>query len=224
MVSIIIPTLNEEEIIGEALARLSRMKGECEIIVADGGSVDKTVEIASAFAGTISSPKGRGIQMNEGARAASGNTLLFLHADTIIPEDAISEICESLQDCNIVGGTFRRCYDNRNLLLRPAGFYTYTNFHLFGIIAGDQGIFVRKNVFDEIGGFPDIPLMEEVEFTRNLKKRGRIIFLNSVAIVSARRFVEKGVVKTYLTMLLCMILYRLGMSADRIKKLYDDVR
>jgi GT2 family glycosyltransferase len=162
--------------------------------------------------------------MNAGASVASGDILLFLHADTILTMNAINEINDALKDEKTVGGTFRRKYDVRHPLLRLAGLYTYTNFYLFGIIAGDQGIFVRKNVFETIGGFPEIPMMEEVQFTRNLKRQGKIIFLKSVAVVSARRFMKKGVIRTYLTMLLCILSYRAGMSAERIKKMYVDVR
>lgn len=224
MISIVIPVLNEELIIGDALKRLQCMSGEYEIIVVDGGSSDGTAEVANSYVKTISSTKGRGIQMNTGAREAIGDVLLFLHADTIVKQDAIDEISRVMSEQNVVGGTFKRKYDVCHPLLKLAAFYTYTNFYLFGIIAGDQGIFVRKDIFNKIGGFPEIQLMEEVQFTKNLKKCGKIAFLNSEAIVSARRFMKKGIVRTYLTMLFCIISYRFGMPPEKIKDLYVDVR
>jgi rSAM/selenodomain-associated transferase 2 len=224
MISIVMPVYNEEAIIADNLDRLSRMKGEFEIIVVDGGSTDCTVEIASRSARVVVSEKGRGVQMNKGASAATGDILLFHHADTILPESAIDDIHAALADSEVAGGTFSKRYDSKHLLLRYAKYYNFTNLHIFGVIAGDQGVFVRRDTFDRIGGFPDIPIMEEFSFTDRLRKNGKIVFLKSTAIVSSRRFEKRGVLRVYLTMLRCVLMHKTGVPQEKIAAFYADVR
>lgn len=224
MISIVMPVYNEEAIIAESLGRLARLKGDFEVIVVDGGSTDRTAEIAASAAKVLRGAKGRGNQMNLGAANAAGDTLLFLHADTMLPDTAIGDIEKALADREVAGGTFSKRYDSNHPLLRPARYYTYTNFHIFGLISGDQGIFVRRDAFNQVGGFPDAPIMEEFDLVRKLRSVGRLVFLPAEVVVSSRRFQKLGVARVYLTMLRCVILYRLGVSPERIAAVYKDVR
>lgn len=218
------PVFNEAAIIEESLDRVLRLTGDFEVVVVDGGSSDRTVELAAGRARVIQCAKGRGTQMNAGAEATRGDVLLFLHADTILPDTAVRDIELAMNDQNVVGGAFSKRYDSDHFLLRPARYYTWTNFHIFGLISGDQGIFVRRDAFLRVGGFPDTPLMEEFELTRKLRRLGRLNFIASEAIVSSRRFIKNGVARTYLRMLRCIVLYRLGTPPEKIAGIYKDIR
>jgi rSAM/selenodomain-associated transferase 2 len=224
MISLVMPVYNEEAIIAESLGRLAKLTGDHEVIVVDSGSSDRTAEIAETAARTIKSTKGRGIQMNTGATAAAGDILLFLHSYTILPDNAIGDITKALENPTVIGGTLSKRYDSNHFLLKPARYYTYTNFYIFGLISGDQGIFVRHGAFNLAGGFPDVPLMEEFGLVKRLRKIGPLVFLPAEAIVSSRRFAKKGVARTYLSMLRCVTLYKLGVPPEKIAAAYRDVR
>ncbi|HEX2269935.1 MAG TPA: TIGR04283 family arsenosugar biosynthesis glycosyltransferase, partial [Pyrinomonadaceae bacterium] len=186
MISIIIPTFNEENSIERTLTALITVEGE--IIVVDGGSQDRTIEIARGFdVRVIVSERGRGTQMNKGARLARGSTLLFLHADTIPPADVAARIDEALiRDPDILGGNCALHFDGDT---GPARFMTwlYPKLEKLGLCYGDSGIFVRTRVYHEIGGFKPIPLFEDVDFTRRLRKRGRFVRLPIELVTSSRR-------------------------------------
>lgn len=223
-VSVIIPVLNEEKSIAATLARLSQI-GPDETIVADGGSTDRTREIAADFrVRVIPSPRGRAEQMNRGAKAAAGEALLFLHADTALPATAVSEIRAALADPHCVGGRFDISLDGQRRIFKLIGFMISLRSRLSKVATGDQAIFVRREVFEEIGGFPEIPLMEDIAFSRALKRRGKVACLRSRVITSARRWETEGVCRTILKMWALKLLFLSGMSPFYLKRFYDDAR
>jgi len=197
-ISVIIPTLDEETRIGACLARLS---GEdlLETIVADGASRDRTVAFArKAGARVVLAPPGRGTQLNRGTQAATGDILLFLHADTILPSGFPALVREALARPGIVAGAFSFALDDTSAALSVVAAMTNIRARLLQLPYGDQGIFVRKKLFDELGGFADIPAMEDFELVRRLRRRGKIIILPQAAITSARRWQCHGILRTFL--------------------------
>jgi rSAM/selenodomain-associated transferase 2 len=224
-VSVIIPTLNEEESIGATLESIARIKGELEVIVADGGSVDRTVEIARQFgARVIASQRGRGTQMHNGAQAARGQTFLFLHADTRAPGDLVMRIIEVLSsDETILGGNFDIRFDGTS---RAASFMTwlYPKLGNLGLCYGDSGIFVRSSIYNEIGGFNSFPLFEDLDFMTRLKKRGRMIRLPIELVTSARRFEGRRFPFTFARWSILQALYWIGVSPLTLSKLYVPLR
>lgn len=197
-ISVIIPTLDEEARIGACLARLS---GEdvLETILADGGSRDRTVPIArEAGVRVATTSPGRGTQLNHGARTATGEILLFLHADTILPPGFPTLVREALARPGIVAGAFSFALDATNAGLTVVAAMTNIRARLLQLPYGDQGIFVRKKLFDEMGGFADIPAMEDFELLRRLRRRGKILILPQAAITSARRWQCHGILRTFL--------------------------
>jgi len=222
-ISVIIPTLNEAQNIRATLAPL-RHPAFGEILVADGGSLDGTVAQAAPVTQVLTAPTGRARQMNVGAAAANGDVLLFLHADTLLPPTAADDITAALADSRVVGGHFAaRLTPDRGLLWLVGRMMSWRA-RLTGIATGDQAIFVRRNVFDSIGGFPDIPLMEDVVFSKRLKRAGRVAALRSCAATSGRRWEQHGVARTILLMWWLRLLFFLGVSPDRLKRLYGDAR
>ena len=225
MVSIIIPILNEEECIEEFLNYLQKFKSQSEIILVDGGSEDNTTEIASRFDDItiVSSRRGRARQMNAGAKVANGDILLFLHADTYLPENAISAVEEIIED-GADGGCFSLKIDSSRLPLRIASQLINRRTRLTHVATGDQTIFVRREIFNELGGYADIPLMEDLDFTRRLKRMGTFAPLDLKVSTSSRRWEKWGVYKTILLMWFLRILYYIGVPPERLAKLYRDVR
>lgn len=221
-VSLIISALNEEKSIGATLESIVRVKGDVEVIVADGGSEDRTIEIARHFgARVITSARGRGTQMHNGARAARGRTLLFLHADTSnLPGDLVERIDEALlRDVAAVGGNFAVRFDGST---RAAGFMTwlYPKLRNLGLCYGDSGIFVRASVYREIGGFNSFPLFEDVDFIKRLQKRGRMVHLPVELVTSARRFEGRSFPFTFARWSILQALYWIGVSPRTLSKFY----
>ena len=174
-ISIIIPTLNEAPSIVQTLARV-RQEGECELIVVDGGSDDSTLELARSHADlVVTAPRSRAQQMNTGAREAKGEVLLFLHADTRLPSGFLQLLTQALNDPQVVGGRFDVRLDADGWPFRMIETMMNLRSRLTRISTGDQAIFVRRQVFQKIGGYPDLALMEDVEFSRKLKRVGRIV-------------------------------------------------
>ena len=221
-VSLIIPTLNEEKSIGATLESIAHVKGNLEVIVADGGSEDRTIEIARHFgARVITSDRGRGTQMHNGARAARGQTLLFLHADTSsLPSDLVERIDEALlRDVAALGGNFAIRFDGSS---RAASFMTwlYPKLRNLGLCYGDSGIFVRAPVYREMGGFNSFPLFEDLDFIRRLQKRGRLIHLPVELVTSARRFEGRSFPFTFARWSILQALYWIGVSPRTLSKFY----
>ena len=224
--SVIIPTLNEEQTIRATLARLQH-PAFSEVLVVDGGSRDGTLAHVAAAVPTakiLTAPAGRAHQMNAGAAAAKGDVLLFLHADTLLPRTAAEDILTALADPQGVGGRFdARLLPDRGLLWLVGRMMSWRA-RLTGIATGDQAIFVRRKVFEAIGGFPDIPIMEDVAFSARLKQAGRVVALRSCVVTSARRWERHGVLRTIFLIWKLRLLYFLGVSPERLKRLYVDAR
>lgn len=223
-ISIVIPVLNEEKSIAETVAALMPLSPH-ELIIVDGGSSDRTREICSRLDVTVlSSPRGRGLQMNHGARRATGDVLLFLHADTRLPDSSLDDIRVALRNPQCIGGRFDVQLDGVHWMLGVIGAIISLRSRMSRVATGDQGIFVRRGVFAELGGYPDIPLMEDVAFSRALKRRGAVACLRSRVITSARRWEKEGIWRTILRMWLLKLLYLAGVSPVRLKRYYGDAR
>lgn len=215
-ISIIIPALNEAPTIAPVISTARNAKN-VEIIVADGGSSDRTADIAQSLGvRVISTAPGRATQMNAGAASATGDILLFLHADTLLPPGYDSDARMALAKPSILGGAFPLKIDGRRLCLRlvETGVNCRSNF--FQMPYGDQAIFLYSATFDKIGGFPDLPLMEDFEFVCRLKKQGRIALLPQPVLTSDRRWQQLGVLKTTAINQIVIIAYFLGVSPDRL--------
>ena len=223
-ISIVIPVLNEEKSITEIVTALMPLKPH-ELIIVDGGSSDRTPEICNRLDVTLlSSSRGRGTQMNQGAKQATGDVLLFLHADTRLPDSAFDDIRAALGNPQCVGGRFDVQLDGSYWLLDVIGAMISLRSRMSRVATGDQGIFVRREIFAELGGYPDIPLMEDVAFSRALKRRGAVACLRSRVITSARRWEKEGIWRTILKMWTLKSLYLLGVSPVRLKRYYGDAR
>jgi rSAM/selenodomain-associated transferase 2 len=194
MISVIIPTHQEAANLPAVLDALDRCAGAREVMIADAGSSDGTVSIAARRgAAVIECPlRNRGAQMNLGAGAAVGDLLLFLHADTLLPPNALERIATALHRQQIVGGGFCRRYDSPSPVLRLTCVLADWRCRWFGWFLGDQGIFVRRSTFEALGGFREWPQFEDLDFARRLGRAGRVVTLTPPVISSARRFSRRG--------------------------------
>lgn len=224
MVSIIIPVLNEEKNIEKILLQLSKLKISKEIIVVDGGSTDNTALMASKYAKVISSKKGRAKQMNYGAALSKGDILWFLHCDSKISESSLESIEKAINK-GYDGGCFSLYfYDYSSPFLKYISYTSNLRAKYLKLYFGDQGIFIKKSVFEKIGGYPDIPLMEDWELSMRIKKSAKTIVLKDKIGTSARRFVEGGIFKTFLLMQYIKLLYILKFPIEKIASIYKDIR
>jgi|SRR3989338_7540235 len=223
MISIIIPVYNEENIIQETLAALP-YKDNLEVIVVDGGSLDRTVEIAKGYpVKVILGPKNRALQMNMGAEAAKGEAFLFLHADCALEAGSLGEIQGYLGN-GCVGGCLRQRINSGKLIYRAIEASGNIRARLSKVFYGDQAIFVRRDVFFKVGGFDNIPIFEDIFFSKKLKKAGQTKVLDKKVFVSPRRWEKNGIIKTTFIYWLLTIGLRLNFSIDTLKRIYYDVR
>lgn len=226
LISVVIPTLNEERCLPLLLKALADMPGEREVIVPDGGSVDGTAAAAQTWgASLITVPRGRASQMNAGAALAKGDVLWFLHADSIPAASSLRDI-EGAVDGGAAGGFFRLYfYDAEGPFLRFISRTSHTRAKRFCLIFGDQGLFLRRDVFEELGGFAPLALMEDWELSRRLRsfhRRGLIRALDTPIGTSARRYVQNGCFRTWLRMNVVKGLYICGVPTKKLRELYDD--
>ena len=229
MISVIIPTLNESSTIARTLTRTVAL-GFDEIVVSDGGSTDSTIQMIQACcarvptARLVTAPTGRARQMNQGVKACRNDIVLFLHADTELPPNAKAVIESTMEDPQIVGGRFDVRFDRPSRWGTVISWFMNRRSRLSGIATGDQAIFVRRQVFERMGGFPDIPLMEDIEFTRRLKRQGPTAALTDCVTTSFRRWERNGPFRTILLMWTLRFLYWLGISPTRLNNFYKAIR
>jgi len=221
VVSIIIPALNEADLIGNTLKAVSETEGEKEVIVVDGGSKDGTVSIAKKFARVVKSSPGRGVQMNTGASEAKGDAFLFLYADTVVPKTAVRLIEEALKDPHVVGGRFDLGFNNPAFKYRLAEVFINHRGHITQAWGGDHGTFVRRELFEKLGGFKEISLMDDIDFVHRLKRCGKVVVLQGIALTSPRKYEEQSLLKTGFKIIACRYLYKLGVSSEKLVKLYN---
>jgi rSAM/selenodomain-associated transferase 2 len=222
VLAIIVPALREAANLARLLPALRAAAPGAEIIVADAGSDDGTREVAARVAGVtvLTCERGRARQMNAGARAAHGDTLLFLHADTVLPDGFEASITRALAEPGVVAGRFDVRLDNPRWPFRMIASLMNLRSRWSGISTGDQALFVRRDVFEALGGFPDIPLMEDIELTRRLKRRGRQAALRERVTTSARKWEREGVARTIGLMWTLRLLYACGVSPARLHRWY----
>jgi rSAM/selenodomain-associated transferase 2 len=220
--SIIMPVLDESEGIAAALDALADLRAlGVEVIVVDGGSRDATVQRARLRADhVISAPRGRALQMNAGAAKASGDVLLFLHADTQLPADAEHVVLNGLQRSGRVWGRFDVRIDGRHPLLTVVGWLMNARSRLTGIATGDQAMFVHREAFQAAGGFAPIPLMEDIALSKRLKRASRPLCLRQRVVTSARRWERNGVLATVLLMWRLRLAYFLGADPVELSRRY----
>lgn len=219
-VSVIIPTLNEEARLPKLLEFLALEEPRPETIVVDGGSLDHTADKAQIWANRllVTAP-GRGHQLNQGAKIARGQILWFLHADSEPPRHSVSKILELLHNRpELLGGAFRLKFDHSTMGLRAIAFGANLRSRMFSMPWGDQGLFVRKSVFWQLGGFPDWPIMEDFAFQRLLSKRGETYLMKEPLITSARRYEKLGTMKAMALNFNTLWWYYRGKSPEEMQK------
>lgn len=220
--SIVVPVLNEAGGIEATLAALSPLRERgAEVIVVDGGSRDDTLVLARPLADRIvDGPRGRARQMNAGAAVASAPQLLFLHADTRLPERADELIAAALAAHAQAWGRFDVCIEGRSRMLPVVAALMNRRSRWSGIATGDQAMFMTRAALDAVGGFPDQPLMEDIELSIRLRRLRRPVCLHERVSTSGRRWEQRGVWRTILLMLRLRLLYALGVSPDRLAPWY----
>jgi rSAM/selenodomain-associated transferase 2 len=220
--SIVIPVLDEARHVAILLPELVTACPGAEVVVVDGGSADGSPALAARIAGVrvVTSDRGRARQMNAGAAAASGDALLFLHADTRLPPGAAEAVLAALADPAVAYGRFDVRFDSRRPAFRLIAGLMNARSRLTGICTGDQAIFVRRATFAALRGYADIALMEDVELTRRLKRAGRLAALRLRVTTSGRKWEREGVARTVVLMWALRFLYAVGVQPDRLHRWY----
>ncbi len=226
MISVIVPTLNEETCIAQCLEAVLLAAGasqRVEVILVDGGSTDATVEISLHYCRIIHSAPGRALQMNRGAEEARGDILLFLHADVILPKSGLASINAALADARVLGGNFDITYEGRGFI--PLIFTWINRWRRpFGIFYGDSGIFLRADAFRKLGGYRNLPLMEDYDLARRLWKMGRTVCLRDSLCVSSRRWEEYSLFRTLAAWFFLHVFYYLHIPQRFWGRLYPPIR
>ncbi|WP_412062976.1 TIGR04283 family arsenosugar biosynthesis glycosyltransferase [Rubrivirga sp. IMCC45206] len=231
-ISVVIPALDEAAAIGATLASVERQTGPWQAIVADGGSTDGTADLARtalAEAHVVDSDRGRARQMNAGAEHASGDVLVFLHADTRLPDNAFDAVRAALADPLAVAGCFRTAFDVKErgdfgpvgrAVMRLWEARLWMRWHRFAF--GDRALFVRREVFEAVGGFPEQPLFEDLDAVRAVRQHGRFVFLDAEVVTSARRYRRHGALRQQLRNMALWAGWNVGVAPARLKRFYSD--
>ncbi|MEM8558650.1 MAG: TIGR04283 family arsenosugar biosynthesis glycosyltransferase [Bacteroidota bacterium] len=223
LVSVIIPALDEEAVLPATLASIAQQPGPVEVIVADGGSADRTRAIAEAHGATVvSAPRGRARQMNAGAAQAQGKAFVFLHADTTLPPDGLALVRQTLAAPEVAGGCFRTTFDRESAWLRLWTSRAWMRWWRFAF--GDRAAFTRRATFEALGGFPDQPIFEDLDFVRALRRRGRFVFLDAPIQTSARRYERYGDLGQQLRNWALWGAWCLGAAPERCARFYPAAR
>jgi len=224
VISIIIPALNEEKVLPHTLNQLAGVK-HIEIIVVDGGSSDRTVEIADAHgAQVIFSQQGRGVQLNRGVESSSGEILLFLHGDTRLPDNFAELIRKTILKKNCAAGAFSLAIDSPKKSLAVIAYCANLRSKFLHMPYGDQAIFTSRKAYDKAGGFAEVPIMEDYIFMQNIRKYGSIYILDETALTSARRWQNMGVIRTTLINQLIVFSYKCGIKLPTLAHCYQRLR
>jgi len=225
VISIVVPLYNEERVLQHNRSYYKQLSLRHELIFVDGGSTDRTKEISSKLGSKfITAQKGRARQMNAGALEASHKIILFLHADTQIDPVNIAHMVRFIEKKKCIGGCFKQTLNRSGILFKWIAWTGNIRAKMSKVFYGDQGIFVRKDIFHHLGGFPDVEICEDVLFTKRLKQAGRVKVLPYPIYCSARRWVKQGVLKTYLLNARVNMALTFGGDLNRVSKYYQDIR
>jgi rSAM/selenodomain-associated transferase 2 len=223
-VSIIVPTLNEAQGLTETLTQIQQLL-PYELVISDGGSHDDTLEIAEEFTEhLVKGSAGRALQMNAGARVATGDIFLFLHADSRIEPASYEKMLHFLGDSEKIGGAFSLCIDSDKWSLRLIARLANLRSKYFGMAYGDQAFFVKNSTFQQMNGFAEFPICEDIDFFKRLRKLGPVILLKEKAFTSSRRWLKEGIWFTTLRNILIATLFKLGFPPRILTKWYQAIR
>ncbi len=225
MISVVIPAFNEAEALPTMLRHLFGLSGQYEVLLVDGGSLDKTVEIASQHTRVqvLSAPKGRASQMNAGAKQAQGEWLLFLHADTLLPEDGLTRLNGLENDPHVEAGGFLHRFSGSDWRLRVISALDNFRCTRSRVIYGDQAMFVRRTLFERLGGFPDVPILEDVAFCQKLLCVTRPVLLAPPVVTDARKFIKMGVWRSFARVILVILHVEFGLPVLP-RAFFQDIR
>ena len=228
-VSVIIPTLNEEASISKTLDALSRLVNVSEVIVVDGGSIDQTLEIVENYKGSKeiklvkTNVSNRGMQLNEGAKQANGDVFWFVHADTRPVQGCAKQIKELMRYDEIVGGSFKIIFDGKGNWSRFLT-WLYPQLRSIGLVYGDSAFFARREIYEKIGGFRDLPLFEDVDLYKRLMKKGQFVYVDLPVTTSSRRFENGSFIWTFLRWSIFQGLYWIGVPPRLMARKYKAIR
>jgi rSAM/selenodomain-associated transferase 2 len=212
--------LNEAGFIEKTCQHLMDMSTTAELIIVDGGSTDDTVTLGSHYGKVITSPRGRAIQMNSGARHATGEVYWFLHADCLPHPESVKKIQETVEADQVIAGAFEYRLDAEGSLYRISEYLSNRKNRILKLIYGDMGIFVKAPVFSQMGGFREIPIMEDIDFCKRIKPFGKIVILPYPMMTSARRWKQEGPVRNFLRNWMLQLGWAIGVSPKYLAKWY----
>lgn len=224
MISIIIPIYNEEVCLSQNDGYYQLLSQAGDLIFVDGGSTDRTVSLARKLGRVVTGPKNRAAQMNRGAEEAKHKILLFLHADAFIHLENLQQIVKAIEGKKYIGGCFKQVLDDPAILYRWIAWTGNIRAKLSKVFYGDQAIFVRKDIFQELGGFPEVKMGEDVLFTRKLRRKGRVGILPFLVHCSTRRWKKQGILRTFILNFRIKMALNWKLNLDRLARCYVDIR